>query len=287
MKSRLMELLTQIWNSDSVPPDFKNANIVTTFKKGDRMSCGNYRGISLLCIAGKIFARILLGRLLQLAEEILPESQCGFRPRGTIDMIFCARQLQEKSREQQQPLMQIFWDLRKAFDKVPRPAMWLTLAKFICPDRFINLIRTLHDGMMARVIQQGNVSETFEINGGLKQGCVLDPTLFALYTAATMNEIPFDAPSVEIRYRLDGGLFKLSRLRSRTKTTLHDFRELQYADDSEMVIHYPQQQWSEKTSRLPTLLREGDGIREKFNQEKKNQEVRMKFPFFRSAVETS
>ena len=152
VKSRLMELRTQIWNSDSVPPDFKNANIITIFKKGDHMSCGNYRGISLLCIAGKIFARILLDRLLQLEEEILPESQCGIRPsRGTIDMIFCARQLQEKIREQQQPLMQIFCDLRKAFDKVPRPAMWLTLDKFGCPDRVINLIRALHDGMTARV----------------------------------------------------------------------------------------------------------------------------------------
>ena len=188
LKSRLMVLLTQIWNSESVPPNFKNANIITIFKKGDHMSCGNYRGISLLCIAGKIFTRILLDRLLQLAEEILSESQCGFRPsRGTIDMIFCARQLQEKSREQQQPLMQIFWDLRKAFDKVPRPAMWLTLAKFGCPDRFMNLIRVLHDGMTARVIQQGNVSETFEINGGLKQGCVLPPTLFALYAAAMLE----------------------------------------------------------------------------------------------------
>ena len=90
VKSRLMELLTQIWNSDSVPPDFKNANIITIFKKGNRMSCGNYRGISLLCIAGKIFARILLDRLLQLAEEILPESQCGSRPsRGTIAINAC------------------------------------------------------------------------------------------------------------------------------------------------------------------------------------------------------
>ena len=117
------------------------------------MSFGNYRRISLLCIAGKIFARILLDRLLQLAEEILPESQCGFRPRGTIDMIFCARQLQEKSREQQQLLMQIFWDLRKASDKVPRPAMWLTLANFGCPDRFINPIRALHDVVTVKVIQ--------------------------------------------------------------------------------------------------------------------------------------
>ena len=232
VKLRLMELLTQIWNSDSVPPDFKNANIITIFKKGDRMFCCNYRGISLLCIAGKIFARILLDRLLQLAEEILPESQCGFRPsRGTIDMIFCARKLQEKSREQQQPLMQIFWDLRKAFDQVADPG------QIRLSDCFINLIRALHDGMTARVIQQGNVSETFEINGGLKQGCVLAPTLFALYTAAMMNEIPLDAPSVEIRYRIDGGL---SLLRSRTKTTLHSFRQLQYADGNDTVTQKPQ-----------------------------------------------
>ena len=58
---------------------------------------GNYRGISLLSIAGKILARILLNRILPLAEEVLPESQCGFRPtRGTTDMVFVARLLQEK-----------------------------------------------------------------------------------------------------------------------------------------------------------------------------------------------
>ena len=55
-----------------------------------------------------------------------------------------------------------------------------------------------------------------------------------------MNEIPLDAPSIEIRYRLDGGLFKLSRLRSQTKVTLHNFRELQYADDNDTVTQKPQ-----------------------------------------------
>ena len=126
-----MNLLLLIWESETVPEDLKNANIVTIFKKGDRMSCGNYRGISLLSIVGKIFARVLLDILLKLAEDVLLESQCGFRPsRGTVDMIFCVRQLQEKSREQQEPLMYIFWDLRKAFDRVPRPAMWAVLARF-------------------------------------------------------------------------------------------------------------------------------------------------------------
>ncbi|XP_045101450.1 uncharacterized protein LOC123498409 [Portunus trituberculatus] len=182
-------------------------------------------------IASKIFARILLDRLLILAEDVLPESQCGFRPsRRTIDMIFCARQLQEKSLEQRQPIMFVFWDLKKAFDKVPRPAMWAVLARYGCPPDFVKLVRALHDGMVGRVCHQNSLSGPFPINGGLKQGCVLAPTCFSLYTAAMLNEIPPDTPSIDLRFRLDGGVFNLARLRARTKTTL-----CQSADDLQLL----------------------------------------------------
>lgn len=233
LRNRLMLLILKIWETKTLPNDFRNANIITIFKKGDRENCNNYRGISLLSIASKIFARILLDRLLTLAEDVLPESQCGFRPsRGTIDMIFCARQLQEKSLEQQQPIMFIFWDLKKAFDKVPRPAMWAVLARYGCPPDFVKLVRALHDGMVGRVCHQNSLSGPFPINGGLKQGCVLAPTCFSLYTAAMLNEIPPDTPSIDLRFREDGGVFNLARLRARTKTTLCAVRELQYADDN-------------------------------------------------------
>ena len=63
--------------------------------EGNRQSYDNHRGVSLLSIAGKILARVLLNRLLlHLEKDLLPESQCGFRAgRGTLDMIFAARQL--------------------------------------------------------------------------------------------------------------------------------------------------------------------------------------------------
>ena len=233
LRNRLMLLILKIWETKTLPSDFRDANIITFFKKGDRENCNNYRGISLLSIASKIFARILLDRLLILAEDVLPESQCGFRPsRGTIDMIFCARQLQEKSLEQQQPIMFIFWDLKKAFDKVPRPAMWAVLARYGCPPDFVKLVRALHDGMVGRVCYRNTLSDPFPINGGLKQGCVLAPTCFSLYIAAMLNEIPPDTPSIDLRFRLDGGAFNLARLRARTKTTEFAVRELQYADDN-------------------------------------------------------
>ena len=69
-----------VWEEGHVPQAWKDANIVTIYKKGDRTECGNYRGISLLSAAGKIFARILLNRLSgHITPEVVPETQCVFR----------------------------------------------------------------------------------------------------------------------------------------------------------------------------------------------------------------
>ena len=72
--------------------------------KGDKSVCDNHRGISLLSIADKIFARVFLNRIIgHLVNSVVSESQCGFRKnRGTIDMIFVVGQLQEECVEQHQ-----------------------------------------------------------------------------------------------------------------------------------------------------------------------------------------
>ena len=64
--------------------------IYTIYKrKGDKAICGNSRGISLLSVAGKVLAGVMLRRLLDI---VMPESQCGFRRgRSTIDIMFVAR----------------------------------------------------------------------------------------------------------------------------------------------------------------------------------------------------
>ena len=74
------------------------------------------------------FARVLLNRLNERREQsgLLPESQFGFRKdRGTIDMIFTARQLQEKCQEQNVDLYMTFVDLTKAFDTVSLEGLWM------------------------------------------------------------------------------------------------------------------------------------------------------------------
>lgn len=93
---QLYELLCSCWDEGFVPQSMRDSNIVTIFKrKGDMSDCNNYRGISLLSTAGKLFAKVALNRLQTLAEKLYPETQCGFRAnRSTTDMIFSLRQLQ-------------------------------------------------------------------------------------------------------------------------------------------------------------------------------------------------
>ena len=134
--------------------------------------CGNFRGISLLSAAGKIFAQILLNRLSShITPDVVPETQCGFRSnRSTVDMIFCLLQLQEKCIEQDRPLYIVFVDFTKAFDTVGRTGLWQLLRKYGCPEKFTTMIESLHTGMMVNFRNGGEVSDTFSITNGVKRG---------------------------------------------------------------------------------------------------------------------
>ncbi|VDL91795.1 unnamed protein product [Schistocephalus solidus] len=130
-------------------------------RKRNRELCDNHRGISLLSIAGIVFARILLNCLNgHLEQGLLPESQCGFRRHhGRTDIIFAARQLQEKCQEMRTHLYTTFVDLTKAFNTVNRDVVWKVMQKFGCPERFTHIVRQLPHRMKARVTDNGAVSQ--------------------------------------------------------------------------------------------------------------------------------
>ena len=102
---KLHNFILDCWSAKFLAQQYKNSNIFLVCKQeGDRAECGNSRGNSLLSVAGIVLAKIMLTRLLEhVVDLVLPESQFGFRRgRSTIDMIFVARQQQEKCREQHQ-----------------------------------------------------------------------------------------------------------------------------------------------------------------------------------------
>nr|VZI25879.1 unnamed protein product [Spirometra erinaceieuropaei] len=235
LMDHLTALFQEMWRQGEVPQDFKDATIVHLYKrKGNRQVCDNHRGISLLNIAGKIFARIILNRLNNHLEQgLLPESQCGFRRhRGTTDMIFAARQLQEKCQEMRTHLYSTFVDLTKAFDTVNREGLWKIMQKFGCPERFTQMVHQLHDGMMARVTDNGAVSEAFAVTNGVKQGCVLAPTLFSLmFSAMLMDAYRDERPGIRIAYRTDGHLLNQRRMNFQSRVSTTTVHELLFADD--------------------------------------------------------
>ena len=99
---KLHEPLVYCWEQGKHPSDLLDPVIVTVNKnKGEKLDCSNYWAITLLSIAGKIIACVLLNRLVPIiAEDHLPETQCGFRAnRGTTHMMFVLRQLQQKCPE--------------------------------------------------------------------------------------------------------------------------------------------------------------------------------------------
>ena len=116
----LLTVFPHVWRKGEAPQDRRDAILVSLYKKRPKDQCDNCRGISFLSVVGKRFARLFLNRLLKpVVPNILPESQCDFRPnRSTMDMIFTACQIQEKCQEQQFDLYQCFIDLTKAFDTV-------------------------------------------------------------------------------------------------------------------------------------------------------------------------
>ena len=51
---KLQDLFTNCWKKGTVPQDLRDAVIVSLYKnQGEKSDCSNYRGITLLSIAGK------------------------------------------------------------------------------------------------------------------------------------------------------------------------------------------------------------------------------------------
>ena len=213
---------------------------MTLYKnKGDCSDCNSYRGISLLSIVGKVFARVILTRLQVLAARVYPESQSGFRAgRSTTDMIFSVRQLQEKCQEQNQPLYLAFIDLTKAFDLVSRSGLFQLLKKIGCPPKLHSIIQSFHTDTSSTVSYNGASSDPFPISSGVKQGCVLAPTLFGIFfSLLLLYAFSENEDGVYLHTRSSGRLFNLARLRAKTKVRHVTVREALFADDAALVTH--------------------------------------------------
>ena len=136
------------------------------------------------------------------------------------------------------PLYIAFIDLTKAFDLVSRDGLFKVLPKIGCPPKLQSMIGSFHTDTKRTVQFNGSSLEPFEIRNGVKQGCVLAPTLFGICFGLLLKHA-FDTTTqgIYLRTRSDGRLFNLARLRAKTKVREDLIRDMLFADDAAVVAH--------------------------------------------------
>ena len=212
MTKTLTNLFNKIIVTENSPNNWFKMIITPIHKKGEKLNTANYRAITLLPIPGKIFCKILMSRCSYIIESPMSDSQFGFRPgRGTTDAIFIIRQLIEKAKEHQIPLHFHFINFKAAFDTFCREALWKMLLKIGIPNKLVEIIKNLYDKTECSIIYGGELTDRFPVNIGVRQGCIISPSLFNISLEYVMKGVTSlnrdfqlnENMSVDIRYADD------------------------------------------------------------------------------------
>ena len=214
-------LIKKIWTSEKWPLDWKKSIYVPLPKKGDLQLCSNYRTIALISHASKILLNIILKRLSTKIEEEISNTQAGYmKNRGTRDHLFNLTTLLQKHNDHNIDLRICFIDYSKAFDCVSHKKMWKTLKDMNFDSKLILLLKSLYNEQKAVVRLENSNSEPFDVGKGVRQGCILSPHLFSLYTEDIMRNVSNDDRSNSY---------------DEVKINGQKLRDLRYADDTALL----------------------------------------------------
>jgi hypothetical protein len=179
------EFFNKIFDSGLYPEEWAKAIVVPIFKKGDTKVLDNYRGISLINVACKCYTSILNKRLYAWLEENngIVENQAGFRKNySTTDQIFSLYSVVQKVLSKKgQKLYVAFVDFRKAFDSVNHDKLMHVLYSEGVRGKFFVTVKCMYESLLSCVRSCNGLSEYFECPVGVRQGCVMSPTLFSMF----------------------------------------------------------------------------------------------------------
>ena len=179
LKNRMFRLILHIWADEELPHEWNFGIICPILKKGDPMTCSNYRGILLLNIAYKILSYILYARLSEYTERIIGKYQCGFlKGKSTTDQIFTLSQIMEKTVEYQIGIHHLFIDFKSAYDSIHREKLLCAMTEFGIPPKLIRMVKATMTNVQCSVQIQSHLSEPIPTIRGVRQGDALACLLF-------------------------------------------------------------------------------------------------------------
>ncbi|XP_075162649.1 uncharacterized protein LOC142235283 [Haematobia irritans] len=182
--TQLAKIYSKIYKENRIDSEFQRSVIFPIHKKGSLENPENYRGISFMNTVAKIFMGVLNQRLVKWVDEhsILVEHQAGFRKNySTVDNIYNLSAIISAKLAEKRKVYAFFVDFKAAFDKISRNLLIYKLHHLGISYKFVSMIETLYRSTQSAVWNGEELSEFFETESGLKQGCLLSPLLFALY----------------------------------------------------------------------------------------------------------
>ena len=189
----LLKLFNGILQSSEVVPDWALGMIVPLHKDGPKLDTSNYRGITLISCLSKFFLSILNNRLVIFAVEnnLLSPSQLGFvlGNRCSDAHITIYNLIKKKCHLGNSKIFSCFVDFKKAFDSVPRDLLLTKILGMGITGKFFNIIRHIYTSDKACVKLGQSRSEFFNLNIGVRQGCILSPLLFNLFISDLAKQL--------------------------------------------------------------------------------------------------
>ena len=191
-------LLNAIYDSGTIPHDLSKSVFIALPKTPGATECELHRTISLMSHFTKILLRVLMLRMRKSLRPEISHSQFGFMPdKGTRNAIFTLTMLMERCIEVQKDLHLCFIDYSKAFDKVRHEELFEMLGKLDIDGKDLRVIRNLYWDQTAAVRIEGEHSDFKHIKRGVRQGCVLSPDLFNLYSETILRNLE-DTPGLKV-----------------------------------------------------------------------------------------